>query len=509
MLYIGAGAVAAGGIISMFRAMPLIVASIAAGLRDMRSSSRAAGQQARRTDRDLSMRIVYLGSLLLVAAIWVFLDLDPQTGGGRTLAGLFDPYRLLVNLAAAALIVLFGFLFVTVSSRLTGEIGSSSNPISGMTIATLLLTCLIFFTLGWTASPYRLLAISVAAVVCIASSNGGTTSQDLKTGFLVGATPKWQQLSIVVGSVSSALVIGVILMAMNATATVYSSKKLTQPNPPLDMAKLKATARQEAAPKDSQMYYVWHATDGNAEGVEPGKYLVNGEGRICWLVDPGINGRLHQRDDGTKVDKYPQPQARLFYLITQGILTQKLPWTLVLLGVLIAVVMELAGVSSLAFAVGMYLPLSSSTPIFVGGLARYVVERLGRKSADRPASELESEMSPGVLFSTGYIAGGSIAGVLISFLMFSDTLPKLLAIGQDLPHQTITATVAFLLLAALPGAGRQGLGAEDQRGRVTGCAVRAEHAPYGAGLRNTATRIEPGLRGQRHSQAKHFSASRQ
>ncbi len=240
-VYIGAGAVAAGGIISMIRALPLIVSSIVAGLRDLRPSGEMAGNSARRTDHDLPMRVVLFGSLALVTLIWIFLGADPQAGGGWSLSAIFN----WVNLLAAILIVLFGFLFVTVSSRLTGEIGSSSNPISGMTIATLLLTCLIFLILGWTAPQYRLVAISIAAVVCIASSNGGTTSQDLKTGFLVGATPKWQQLSILVGSVSSALVIGVILVTMNNSGTVYSQKHLEQPSRPLDMAKLRATALRE------------------------------------------------------------------------------------------------------------------------------------------------------------------------------------------------------------------------------------------------------------------------
>ena len=446
VLYIGAGAVAAGGIISMFRAMPMILTSITAGLSDMRqragASNQRSGEGTKRTDRDLSMRIVLFGSLAMVAAIWVFLGVDPQAGGSWSPAAIFNG----VNLAAAVLIVLFGFLFVTVSSRLTGEIGSSSNPISGMTIATLLLTCLIFLALGWTSSQYRLVVISIAAVVCIASSNGGTTSQDLKTGFLIGATPKWQQLSILVGSISSALVIGVILLAMNALGTVYSQKNLPQPKQPLDMAKLRATALQESAPKDPKAYYVWHAIEGNTEGVTPGKYLVDDQGTIRWLVDPGINGKLSRRDDGAEVRKYPQPQAQLFALITHGILNQKLPWTLVLLGVAVAVIVELSGISSLAFAVGMYLPLSSSTPIFVGGLARYCVEKVGRKKAVKPTSELESEMSPGMLFSTGYIAGGSIAGVIISFLMFSDTIPDLLAVGKDFPYQTATALATFLLL---------------------------------------------------------------
>jgi putative OPT family oligopeptide transporter len=445
VLYIGAGAVAAGGIISLCRALPLIVASIRAGLRDMRSSARAAGVQARRTDRDLSMRVVLFGSLLLVAGIWAFLVFDPQSGGGWSLAAMLDGSNVAISLAAAVLIVLFGFLFVTVSSRLTGEIGSSSNPISGMTVATLLLTCLIFLALGLTSPRHQLIALSVAAVVCIASSNGGTTSQDLKTGFLVGATPKWQQLSIVVGSLSSALVIGVILLGLNWAGTVYSNKNLPQPKRPLDMALLKATAPQETAPKDEHSYYVWHATEGNAESVPPGRYLVDQRGQIRWLVDPGINGKLTHRDDGTAVTKFTPPQAELFALITHGILNQKLPWILVVLGVITAFVMELCGVSSLPFAVGVYLPLSSTTPIFLGGLVRYVVERFGR----RPQSELESEMSPGVLLSTGFIAGGTIAGVLVTFLQLNDPIKAAMAVGENLPYQTASALVTFGLLAVL------------------------------------------------------------
>jgi putative OPT family oligopeptide transporter len=444
---IGAGAVATGGIISLCRAMPLIVTSIRSGLSDMRSSVHVTGEKTCRTDRDLSMRIVLFGALALVATIWVFLGLDPQAGGRLSLAAVFN----WVNLVAAVLIVLFGFLFVTVSSRLTGEIGSSSNPISGMTIATLLLTCLIFLLLGWTAPQYRLIALSIAAVVCIASSNGGTTSQDLKTGFLVGATPKWQQLAILVGAFSSALAIGVILLALNSAGTVYSQKNLPQPKQPLDVAALTATAPRESAPDDPTSYYVWHATEGNPEVVPPGRYLVDDQGQIRWLVDPGINGKLTHRDDGTEVRKFSPPQAELFALITHGILNQKLPWILVLLGVVIAVVMELCGVSALPFAVGVYLPLSSTTPIFLGGMVRYVVERFGSKQSDRPASELESEMSPGSLLSTGYIAGGTIAGVILAFFNFPILAPianTLGSVGQNVPYQMTTALVTFLLLAA-------------------------------------------------------------
>ena len=217
LLYVGAGAVATGGIISLCRAIPLIVSSLLAGVRDLRSSI-TGGVAGRRTDRDLPMSFVALGTLALIVVIWAALPLGTAFSA--------------VSLVGAVLIVLFGFLFVTVSSRLTGEIGSSSNPISGMTVATLLLTCLIFLALGWTSSEERLIALTVAAVVCVASSNGGTTSQDLKTGFLVGATPRAQQWAIVVGAISSALVIGGILMLLNDASTVYSRKDLPQPSSP-------------------------------------------------------------------------------------------------------------------------------------------------------------------------------------------------------------------------------------------------------------------------------------
>ncbi len=267
-----------------------------------------------------------------------------------------------------------------------------------MTVATLLLTCLIFLICKWTGPQYRLIALSVAAVVCIASSNGGTTSQDLKTGFLVGATPRYQQLSILVGSISSALVIGIILLVLNQAYTVYSAKNLPQPARPLDIIELQEHAKQEQSPVDKKYYYVWHALEGNVQRVPPGKYLVDDQGQIRYLVDPGINGRLTHQDDGTEVEKFNPPQARLFAVITDGILSQRLPWVLVLLGVAIALFMELCGVSSLPFAVGVYLPLSTSTPIFAGGLVRYIVEKLTHKKGAGEASELESEMSPGYCF---------------------------------------------------------------------------------------------------------------
>jgi len=332
----------------------------------------------------------------------------------------------------AILIVLFGFLFVTVSSRLTGEIGSSSNPISGMTVATLLLTCLIFLALGMTNSEDRLTALSVAGVVCVAASNGGTTSQDLKTGYLVGATPYWQQIAITVGALSSALVIGWILVGLNQASTVYTAKNLPKMKQPLDVS---ALPQMEKAPGDDTLFHVWQAQEGNSQKVPRGKYLVDNEGHLRYLVDPGINGKISRRDDGSEVRKYNAPQANLMYLVTEGILAQKLPWPLVLLGVSIAVVLELCGIGSLAFAVGVYLPLSTTSPVFAGGLVRYAANRWARSQPGQSPSEAESDTSPGVLLSTGYIAGGTLAGVLIAFLNFSEEIPKKLNIWQYSNYQ--------------------------------------------------------------------------
>ena len=367
VLYIGAGAVAAGGIISLFQALPLIFGSIRSAFADLRGGD--GGAKARRTDRDMPLWVVFVGGILLMVAIWATTPLHKVI-----------PWvpQLEMSIWAAILIVLFGFLFVTVSSRLTGEIGSSSNPISGMTVATLLLTCTIFLLLGKDHPEDRLAALSVAAVVCIAASNGGTTSQDLKTGYLVGATPKAQQWAILAGSISSALAIGLILIALNKAETIYSNKNLPQPRVAIDVASLTEIGQ---APADNTAYHVWCATEGNPQDVPQGEYLVDNSGRIAYLVDPGINGKL-PRKNGVS---FTSPKARLMAFITDGILNRNLPWELVLLGVAIAIVLELCSVPSLPFAVGVYLPLSSSTPIFVGGLVRWIADwrtRRGRQPAD-------------------------------------------------------------------------------------------------------------------------------
>jgi putative OPT family oligopeptide transporter len=404
VLYIGAGAVAAGGIISLFQSLPTIARSFAAGLSSLKKSGVRTGA-VKRTERDLSMNVVLGGCLLLILTIWLVPTLK-------------------VNLLGAVLIVLFGFLFVTVSSRLTGEIGSSSNPISGMTVATLLLTCLIFVMIGWVGVDYRVTALSIAAIVCIAASNGGTTSQDLKTGFLVGATPKAQQISLLVGALTSAVVIGYTLLLLNDASTIYAKKTY---DTKFNVSELKGIEKVKGpeGKKDSNSYHVLQLPEPKGN-IPAGKYLVNDAGQIVYLVDPGINGALQKRDDGTPVQKYEAPKARLMSLIIDGILTQKLPWSLVLLGVFISVVLEFCGISSLAFAVGVYLPLSASTPIFFGGAVRWLVEAFSKKKS-------ESENQAGILLASGLIAGGSIAGIGIAILSLKEDWSAALDLSRFAP----------------------------------------------------------------------------
>jgi len=415
ILYIGAGAVAAAGIISLFRSIPLIWHGLKGGLADLRSSG-VVRDDVPRTDQDLSMKWVIGGIIALLIVIMI----APQL-------------NLRFNLLGAILIVAFGFLFVTVSSRLTGEIGSSSCPTSGMMIATLLLTCLIFLVIGWTAPPYFVTALSIGGIVCIASSNGGTISQDLKTGFLVGSTPKSQQIAILIGTLASAIILGPILMQLNQSGTVYvpvaGNQDFAFPSSfradPADYLK-----NSDGQPKrerlsgaqagvDPNDYSVYHKT--NTDNGPAGRYLVNNDGVPVYLADPGINGVYNKRPDGSSVQKFTAPKATLVSYIIKGILGGQLPWGLVLLGVFIAIVLELSGVSALAFAVGVYLPISSSAPIYVGGMVRWLVDKYTRrKHAGAKLTEdqlvAEGDKNNGVLLASGYIAGGTLAGVLFAFL---------------------------------------------------------------------------------------------
>jgi putative OPT family oligopeptide transporter len=520
LLYIGAGCVAAAGIISMGRTLPMIVRSIHSGVASVRGGGPAAAGRVPRTQDDMSMRVVLFGSLGLLALLAAFLV--PEVGFKAAIAG-------------ALLVLLFGFLFVTVSARLTGEIGSSSNPISGMTVATLMLTCLIFLALGWTSPLERILALSVAGVVCIASSNGGTTAQSLKTGFLVGGTPKYMQYAILIGALVSALVIGGTLLAFNSAGTVYSDDPQYLPADgsgqtvrltPEELGRLK-----EKETYQGKEYLIWDTRRDSFSqerndrpvllkspaGTAPeGRFLVDpSTGTVVFLKDPTIGGqiktrgeqprdetgqplkltaeemaRLNERetlDDkeyliwdtqhnefdkergdrsvllaapdgsaregrfpvdpstgevgrslGGQTTRFDAPKTQVMKIVIDGVLTRKLNWSLVLIGAMIAVTLELCGVSSLAFAVGMYVPIQFSVPIFLGGILRWgidkwqarrsaaSVEAAGNDPEARAKAEIEairrSETSPGVLLASGYIAGGSIAGVVAAFLEFSPSL---------------------------------------------------------------------------------------
>ena len=321
VLYIGAGAVAAGGIISLLRSLPTIWHGLKEGLKDFRGGA-AAREAMSRTDRDLSMKFVLIGSFALVAIIALA---NPLYVGGTTWTA---------RLMAAILIVILGFLFVTVSSRLTGEIGSSSNPISGMTVATLLLTCLVFLIIGWTAPPYFVTALSIGGIVCIAASNGGTTSQDLKTGFLVGSTPKYQQIAILIGALASAIILGPLLLILNNNSSVYLPRVSQEPTTGEQGAPLKQSVNwsetlhvnpatlsthKNYLGKD---YLVWHYTP--VDGASAEQYLVDSSGTPQFLVDPGINGTHRFLADGKPAPKkFDVPKATLMSYIIKGITSSR------------------------------------------------------------------------------------------------------------------------------------------------------------------------------------------
>jgi len=398
ILYIGAGAVATGGLISLARSLPTIWNGLRGGLAGMKNGSSA--DASLRTDRDIPMKWVVIGCLAIVAVI-----------------SLAAPLHM--NVLGAVLILVFGFLFATVSSRLVGEIGSSSNPISGMAVATLLFTCLIFLLMGWTGGQYYVTALSVGAIVCIAASNAGTTSQDLKTGYLVGSTPRMQQYAILCGAFASALILGPVLLKLNDAGTVYVPAAQVAPGLTVDASRLTDTGTLQGpqADTDKNTYKVWHKTD--TVGGPAGKYFVDNAGKAVYLVDPGINGHHKTRPDGTEVKKYDAPKAVLMSYIIKGILDRELPWTLVLFGVMIAIVLEMAGIASLAFSVGVYLPLVATLPIAIGGTVRWLADRRNNKlpqnvGLNEEERQAANDRSSGVLLASGYIAGGALAGIIIA-----------------------------------------------------------------------------------------------
>lgn len=396
----GAGAVAASGLITLIKTMPTIFAALSAGLKDVRAKQEAM-PAAKRTERDLSMKIVVGGSTVIMAMIWAFLRFKPVPGA-QTSA--------LSDFLAALFIVVFGFLFVTVASRISGLIGNSSNPISGMTIATLMATCAVFLVVHWTANAYAVLALTIGGVVCIAAAIAGATSQDLKTGFLVGATPAKQQVALVIGVLVSSLAIGGTLILMNVGLAQYKPMQI-----PLDIDNLPSgVERQESHYLHEGKTYVLVNAIGSSV-IPDGKYLY----------DPGTRQIQIQWEQGIGSAKAAAPQARLMATVINGILNRRLPWRLVFLGVFLVVAIEILGIRSLPFAVGSYISIGTTMAMFAGGVVRWLAEQ-GR---EKP-SGAESEVSPGSLYSSGLIAAGGVFGLLAIILNLLQD-PEL---SQHVPH---------------------------------------------------------------------------
>jgi uncharacterized oligopeptide transporter (OPT) family protein len=446
VFYIGAGAVASAGIIALLRSLPTIVSAFRAGFADMRSSRMGQAITAKlRTDDDLPISLTVFGSIALA----IIIALLPQIG---------------VNLLGGILIIVFGFFFTTVSSRICGQVGSSANPISGMTIAALIAISFIFLLLGWNQIDDRVRAISVACVIAVAVANGGNTSQDLKTGFLVGATPRRQQIAILIGAIGSALAVGWTLTFLNKAysyqvpetrAGFVAPASGTSPDGNVvvhteTMSHFGIGGTDSIDNSTYQVIRVYVET----QGVPPGKYLVDPTAHeIRYVVDPGIGGRIREYR-GHELKRLDSPKATLMALITDGILTHKLPWGLVLIGVFLTIAIELMGVSSLPVAVGVYLPITTSAGMFAGGIVRWLVERRVR-SESRSLAEIES--GPGVLFASGLIAGGAICGIVVAAIagwgsargLSAEWLAEKVPVHQLLGSISTSAIVGLVMFAIL------------------------------------------------------------
>jgi uncharacterized oligopeptide transporter (OPT) family protein len=395
----GAGAVAAAGLITLLRTLPTIISALRAGLKDVRTEGAGESSAANRIDRDVPMRVVVLGTVVIMVMMWILLTFHPIKGAQTSWWQ---------NLFAGVFVVVFGFLFVTVAGRISGLLGNSSNPISGMSIATLMATCAIFFVAGWTAPNYQVLALMIGGVVCIAAAIAGATSQDLKTGYLVGATPFWQQMGLLIGVTVSTLAIGTTLNLMNKGLEKYLPTEI-----PVNIQTLPSGVKVE---RDVFVYHGKNYTLINSLGSHE---IPDGE----YLYDAGTKQIEFQWAQGIGSDKAPAPQARLMATVISGILNQRLPWRLVLMGVALVIAIEILGVRSLAFATGSYLPLGTTAAMFAGALVRMAVEATTKKKD-------ESEASPGALFSSGLIAAGGVFGLLgIIINLFQD--PE---ISNNVPH---------------------------------------------------------------------------
>lgn len=376
--HIGAGAVAVGGLFALARAIPSIVSSIRASARSLLGGGVGAAQ-VERTERDTPVLALVFGSLALVALVW-----------------LVPAFQM--NLLGAGLILVLGFFFSVVSSRITGEVGSSSSPLSGMTIAVLMATCGLFLAVGWEGPSYSRLALMVGAIVCIAISNAGTCSQDLKTGYLVGATPIRQQGALLIGVLTSVLAVGWTTYLLNSSRAEEIAVEQAFRAP------AELVARSESfTGKDGHEYrYVRIPAADAPSGMAAGTYLV----------DPASGEARFTRVDGIGSTSFPAPQARLMSVVIDGLMTHKLPWDLIFLGAAIACFMELMGVNSLTFAVGVYLPLAATLPVFLGGLVRKIADKVYKRTPDA------EDESYGTLFSAGLIAGASLLGIAAAAVRF-------------------------------------------------------------------------------------------
>jgi putative OPT family oligopeptide transporter len=420
----GAGAVAASGLITLLRTMPTIVSALRAGLQDVRAEGAGQATAQSRIDRDVPMRTVIVGSLVIILMMWVLLTFHPMQGAQT---------QWWQNLFAGVFVVVFGFLFVTVAGRISGLLGNSSNPISGMSIATLMATCAIFFVAGWTAPNYQVLALMIGGVVCIAAAIAGATSQDLKTGYLVGSTPFWQQMGLLIGVTVSTLAIGATLNLMNKGLEKYLPIHI-----PVNVESLPSGVKIE---RENFWYQGKSYTLINSLGSHE---VPDGE----YLYDSGTKQIQFQWAQGIGSDKAPAPQARLMATVISGILNRRLPWRLVLMGVSLVIAVEILGVRSLAFATGSYLPLGTTAAMFAGALVRVAVEATTQEKN-------ESEASPGALYSSGLIAAGGVfglLGIIINLLQdpeISTRVPNWLTVVLRLPWRPDLFSFGPKLLGAL------------------------------------------------------------
>jgi putative OPT family oligopeptide transporter len=437
----GAGAVAASGLITLLKTMPTIFGALRAAAGNLRQAGGIKSAPLR-TDDDLPFSVVAGGSVVLVLMMFFFLTFKPVPGA---------QVSLLANLAAAFLVAFFGFLFVTVSSRIVGLIGSSSNPVSGMTIATLMATSAIFLVKGWTAPAFGALAITIGGVVCIAAANAGDTSQDLKTGYLIGATPRKQQIALVVGAFVSTLAIGATLQLMNQglaefrqtarpwdMGVAHSGVQVEEPH--FHQAQIRVINSDKTVDTRPGNQYVLLNALNSAE-LADGKYLYNPQTQqieVQWI-------------QGIGSEKAAAPQARLMATVVNGILGRKLPWGLVLLGVFLVIAVELLGVRSLSFAVGAYLSIATTLAIFAGGVVRWMIDRAVEKAGE---TEGESEISPGSLYASGLIAAGGIVGLMgVALKLYETATGKqdvlLLAATNPLHHDWVSVLMFVLLAGSL------------------------------------------------------------